>query len=942
MPPKAGGKKGKGAASKKKKKPSFDPFERVCEHTVIGEESSSSNPAPVATQGVTSPSRSSGATPQSKGPAANAEEGEVRLVAEFLSSGITIIPPLPRTEAALHIQFQTSIGLSEGDVVYIYLPKFTGPPARQFALESVLQHTEGPNPAVCFQAYWSGTTPKVMTPVQQLTFKRGAKAGVPPKQVLMLRCSRAIPLDTLIIFGVPRALGLITPDKLPANSTKLKIEGVKVSEAEGGRILKQVFMASNEIKKRPVAEELAIYEECLEQIMHTARLTPTDREISEELSAEEVDQLCDAAIFRRPYPIPMAWTIAKNIFVEYEAAGAFIKTIIKNAVQTVKSPDPLAVHKEVARNWGVKTAAVVLLDDSIAMQCAGLYPGIARCTLLAAFLLTMEPDDIGRTFLHVRELPKYSIAMELSSAFRTRSGLGTNDATGELSRCETILNKWGALLSSLLNSSCVVDTITTSRPMAAVLKAAKEKVRESAAEVPSSMAAVAATSGAADVLSPTTESAEAAQDNQQAGVRFSLPPQQGEVTAASRRASLAAQGISDIPSQQEWRRSSTTPYPGEGAAALRSPPTLYIGYRDVPLDMQNKLREMLPGEWWFLPSFTLARQTLPYFAGGSRSIHAEEEYTDYTDDAAEEALAEAAAQVPDNAVVVEVRGVVEGLELADVCCSPYNRPWLLPLGASCRIVSIETDAQDVLHIVLEMVGSLVGQVADDFIPESDRSVALLVSNKLLQKVEQHDAHVSAIALMTYITARRNWRRRLHPPTLMRAQYLTHYNEAMRISAAKQSVEEGSGADIFVEWQVRTHEAQMLDEGVVKPAQWEPIPKKYMASVEELLLGHCHTKKRIEEGTLIVDLDTYTIDYASKGPRPLRRMVQKMYITHERLPSDATHAILRQKMEQNLRVMTTLDGKLGINSNPTGTTSTAGNATAGASRASSQKKSTKPK
>ncbi|KPI90032.1 hypothetical protein ABL78_0892 [Leptomonas seymouri] len=931
MPPKGGSASARPKSSKKNAKPIFDPFERVCNFTSIqllgpGAVATSYLPKAFAAAAVPPPLSVAGGNE-------NGVDGDNGKVAEFTASELTVTPPLPRAEVALTLKFRVTVALTEGDVIYVHLPKFNGPPAQQFGLQSTPPTAESRNSgesintATYFRAFWSGTTAKVTSAVHLVEFKRGKKGGAPPKQVLMLQCLKDVPSNTLLVFSIPRALGIVTPDKLPANSSKLKLEGPRIYMADNHRILKQIILVSSEIRKHAVVEELAVYEHCIAQVIRTGGLQPEDRQLCEQLSVEEVDQLWQAAQYRRRYPVPMAWTVAQEVSVAYEAAGGYVKRIVQNAITCVKNFDPLAVHKEAARNWGVKPAAMVMLDDFLSAQWAGLYPGVPRASLFATCLLTMEPEDVGRAFLTVPRLPSRSIAEELMSAFRMRATLDdvssapgparsptpsnakegnakkkdskTEAATlvaeileksGSGNRCGQILDKWAALLTALLPASFVVDSTA----------ATAENTHGGYASRNQSMIE------GDDHRSPKVG-----------------PHVNFEYSADGDGSPYAAIGARARRASHRYNSGGAMATSGaEGAVAcLRPPPTLYLGYRDVPSDVQRSLKELKKGDWFVLPFQALARQSLPYAAVTPSSLATAAAATQSRGD---EAFVYAASSegeenaddgavvtvIPDNAVVVELRHVVEALELADVSLSPYNRAWLLPLATSCRVVTVEEDQHEVLHVVVNVEGSLVGEVNDLYLPQSDRGLATVVIGKYLVMAELSEFYVSSFSLLTALYARHNERRRLHPPTLIRAQYLSHYNTVMRASAAKYNVEEVER----VEWQVRTHDAQLLEEGVVKPAVWEPIQKKYMVTVEQFFLGHSRALRKLEEGTLSVDLDTYTIDYGGKGPRALRRVVDKLYVTHEAMPAE-TSAILEAREEQYTKQLLALDNKLGINTNP---------------------------
>ncbi|CCW64359.1 unnamed protein product [Phytomonas sp. EM1] len=201
-----------------------------------------------------------------------------------------------------------------------------------------------------------------------------------------------------------------------------------------------------------------------------------------------------------------------------------------------------------------------------------------------------------------------------------------------------------------------------------------------------------------------------------------------------------------------------------------------------------------------------------------------------------------------------------------------------------------------------MRGSLAGAVGDPWIPEADAAVARVVVKKVRMEIKNTEAYTAAMAQLIYLNIRLQDRRQLHPPTRLRAEYQQQYHDVKRNSIAKQTTENGS-----VVWQVCVSPAQMLEEGVVKPAVWEAVPRKYAATIEYLFLGRSSTQFTLETGGLSVNLVDYTIDYGGKGPRPLRRLVNR-YITHE-ASFPKTYAQLVADVEATARQLDHLNAKL---------------------------------
>ncbi|ORC89652.1 uncharacterized protein TM35_000111860 [Trypanosoma theileri] len=331
--------------------------------------------------------------------AGKVDPSEVR-PAELLDTAITIAPAIPRVEVSLSIQFRCPVPLIEGDILQLYLPGFRGR-ASLFTPESPLM--QNMTPVRDFQGYWSGDGMK--------------KSKGPGKQTMLLKCVRRVDAEQLVLITIPRTLGLIGPDKLALNSAKLKISGT-VAHAEGGKILKQAFMSTTEIKKRPVIDEIVEYRTLISSMDQTGGLEEANEHVAEELSLEEVDQLWEAAHERCPYPIGLQWHIAVAAFHSYETYGPLLKTIVENAIGCVKKRNPLGLQTEIAKNYGIKVGAVVLFQDVLSMLYGSMYPDLPSSVLLAVRLFTMEPIDIARTFL-VNDPPQVSLAQEIFSSFRT-------------------------------------------------------------------------------------------------------------------------------------------------------------------------------------------------------------------------------------------------------------------------------------------------------------------------------------------------------------------------------------------------------------------------------------------------------------------------------------------------------------------------------------------
>lgn len=227
---------GKGA---KKNKVLFDPFTRLCTHTIttqignnVGNANLNRTSSAKAKKNLASNrnsvspliTTSTGANNNIENNNNNDEVDVSSLAAEFSDAQLTITPALPRTMVSLRVQFRLVVPLVPNDIITIYLPGFKGGAASYCTLESVA-NPEKVNYASCLHAYWSGCEAK------HISGGKYGKKGIPPKQTITLKVVHSIIDNSLIVFAIPLSLGLISPDKLPANSFKIKIEGKNIQAA---------------------------------------------------------------------------------------------------------------------------------------------------------------------------------------------------------------------------------------------------------------------------------------------------------------------------------------------------------------------------------------------------------------------------------------------------------------------------------------------------------------------------------------------------------------------------------------------------------------------------------------------------------------------------------------------------------------------------------------
>lgn len=866
----------------KKKKVLYDPFHRLARYTCSPE---------------------------------NYFDGKVAYVheGEIIDTAFTIIPAIPRAEVGLTIQFRCTVHIVEGDVITIHMPDFKGS-SKLFSLETRL-HPDGLDMARSFQAYWSGDEKRP---------GRG-RNGVPQKQLLLLRCIRQVEENTLVLIGVPHSAMLISPEKLALNSTKIRIEA-RLMHSEGGRIAKQPFLSCTELRKKTLLEEIEIYSQQMNLLVTGAGLSREMRYIKEEMSAEEVYQVAEAVETRCPFQTDMVFPIAMDLYHVYEDAGGFVKIVMENMVKFVKEHDPLALHKEVAHNWDVKVGAVVILEEVLAVKYAGFYPKLSRLGILAAHLLLLTPNDVVHLFPGLSNPPKYSIYHELISAFRMRSLIGSSmDAYGLPSRSEAIIEKWKGFISILFTATEGVDD-----------------AEDNGSQVPFTE-------------SPRMKTNSPPLDSREDGNGLDKG---NSLNGGGRGGGGGGHHVTFCTHERD-----TPERPPRKNPYMFPPPPLFVGLKDLPASELQYIRELDAGSGYMFPNFVVAREEYKPLQELKRRMEAKRE-SEANRVAALQAAARVSSQtgrkkhkggsprgksgarlsrekspgskdsyavgaaagggennaagsgfggggeeenttfsVPDNAVVFEIHNVVECLEMADLSAGPANKEWLLPFSSSFRVysVSVEEEWNDLTHVVLLMRGSLAGPVLDEMIPSGDRSIASLVARKVRKEIEKAVTITPAIALLIMYKIKRSELYRLSPPTLLREQYLAHFQEVKRGAEAKQAIESG-----VVVWQACAMPAQQLEEGVIKPPIWEVIPRKYALLIENLFRSRSRTKLSwldVPGGLTALYLgNVYMADYLGRGLRPIRRLVKKS-ITHE-APKIALSQLL-EEMEVTKKTLRTI-------------------------------------
>jgi hypothetical protein len=277
-------------------------------------------------------------------------------------------------------------------------------------------------------------------------------------------------------------------------------------------------------------------------------------------------------------------------------------------------------------------------------------------------------------------------------------------------------------------------------------------------------------------------------------------------------------------------------------------PTLYRGIKELPQDQIQHVLSLKKDDWYLFPSFTTCVPEVRY---------QDEGYT-----------------CPDGAILFEIRGAVDGVEIGDCSQYPEDQEWLLPMFSSFSVVSVDVlpDRNHLTRVVLKMRGSLAGALRDEMFPESDRSLASVIVKKIRNDAEAMGARSQLISRFMFATLKLRERQALHPLHLLHVQYLSHFADTKRASVAKQEIE-----DVTVKWQQCTAEATVGGDGVLRSATWETINKKQATAIEVFFLKRTRQNKLFTGEGVTVNFGDYTVDLG-KGLKRLRRLLGK-FVSH---------------------------------------------------------------
>ena len=310
-------------------------------------------------------------------------------------------------------------------------------------------------------------------------------------------------------------------------------------------------------------------------------------------------------------------------------------------------------------------------------------------------------------------------------------------------------------------------------------------------------------------------------------------------------------------------------------------PVLYTGIKDLPAEELNRLAQLQKGSWYVTTDFlscstATSDPQIAQIVGLSGASVAASSAVDASINANATITATSASYtIPDNAVLFEIKKVIDGVEMGDCSQYPQDNMWLLPIMSSFTVQSVQTlpDRNNLLKITLEMRGSLGSMLRDERFPEQERTETVTAFFKRAKAIAEATAQKSAaIAKCIHATLRLEERRTHHPQHLMRAKYLEQYAETKRQSQAKQQIEGG-----LCRWTVCTQEQQSMPDGTTKAAIWETLNIKYSIPVEVCFLKRTRVTQQFQLSEAVsVDFALGVVDYG-KGPLAIRRQVGKVTV-----------------------------------------------------------------
>jgi len=368
------------------------------------------------------------------GPGALGEDEKQEEGAEFRDAAVHYLP-IGKQEAPLELSFRCTHKLLRGDTIIFRLAGFKGQQACLFTFEPRQTVTDSKVDPSYFRGFWGG----------EVNLGKGA----PPTQAITIQVRHEVEANTLVVLGVPEACHIMLPEKLPASSQKLKIEG-SVKAAVGGKVPKTpiVHPGFDELKKKKLNEIDGDVEEVKSKIKEMEALAGEAHEeeiqFAREVTVQEVEQLWEEVRHFSELRWGLQYHMESHVFNTLEELIPVMQAVPRNFLDAAKKRVPLAFHRELAANLGVRVGTIVVLEDILFSLYGHYYlqppespmQSVKRSALLALRLWTCESHDICR-LLNLTSAP--CIYRDVHSAIRSNN--------------QAELKKWANFIG-VLSSTC--------------------------------------------------------------------------------------------------------------------------------------------------------------------------------------------------------------------------------------------------------------------------------------------------------------------------------------------------------------------------------------------------------------------------------------------------------------------------------------------------------
>lgn len=350
------------------------------------------------------------------GPAGLGPDESQQPESEFREVALNYGPPIGKMEAGpIEVSFRCTCKLIRGDTITLRLAGFKGQTPTLFTVDPKPGLTDNKLDGSFFHGYWGGET---------------AIKGGPPPNAITLQVRREIEANTLVSIVVPESVHIILPEKLPASSQKLKIEGA-VKHATSGKIPKAPITSFIELKKKKILDIEQDFQDMLARVKELEMIAGGEEceelQHARDILLPEAEQMWEEVRNVSDLRWGIQWRFETSICHSIDDLLPIMKSIPQNYLDVAKKKTPLAFQRELAQNLGCKVSLIILLEDILYSLYGHFYQAevsssanlsLKRSAILALRLWTCESHDICR-ILSLTAAP--CIRREIHSAVRTQN-----------------------------------------------------------------------------------------------------------------------------------------------------------------------------------------------------------------------------------------------------------------------------------------------------------------------------------------------------------------------------------------------------------------------------------------------------------------------------------------------------------------------------------------